>query len=80
MSREQGTNNKGKALRNAALLCFAAIAVSCLICACFLAMDGGDGTFSITINGGRSRTALPWDPLTGIDDLVFTITLTGGTG
>jgi len=83
------TTNTGKKaawLRNAAgpVLCFAALAVSCLIYACSSPVDGetGDASFSVTINGGRGRAAatLSWDPTTEISALEHTIILTDNSG
>jgi len=67
------------------VLCLMALAVSCLIFACFSPWQNetGKGTFSITIGGGGGRAAvefLLWEPETRIADLEHTITLTNDSG
>jgi len=67
------------------VLCLTALAVSCLIFACFSPWQNetGKGTFSITIGGGSGRAAvefLLWEPETKIADLEHTITLTNNSG
>ncbi|GBU29345.1 hypothetical protein R84B8_02909 [Treponema sp. R8-4-B8] len=76
-------NNKQRAInkiKKAAYLCLAALAISCLICACFTGEVGGNASFSITIGGGGRAAFMPWDPDTDISLLIHTITLTGGPG
>jgi uncharacterized repeat protein (TIGR02543 family) len=81
MNHEKRARNKGiKATWM--VLCLTALAVSCLIYACFepIGMETSNSTFSITIGGG-GRTILSW-ATDGTDsaDLLHTITLTGGSG
>jgi formylglycine-generating enzyme required for sulfatase activity len=80
MNHEKRARNKG--IKEAwMVLCLTALAVSCLIYACFepIGMETGNSTFSITIGGG-GRTILSWDKDTNSADLLHAITLTGGPG
>jgi hypothetical protein len=79
-------SNKNKVNKTTYLvLCLTALAVSCLVCACFMPIGnetGGHASFSITINGdsGRSVEFLSWEPEIKVADLVHNITLTNGPG
>ena len=59
----------------------AAVTGLLLITACFSPWNGDEGVFTISVGGGgNARAALPWNEEIEIDDLVHTITVSGGPG
>ena len=81
MRNEQRTGNKVKKAAQP-ILCLAALAVSCLVFACFSPWQGGDeGTFTIIIGSPEnSRRTLPWDESVTIEELTHTIEISDGKG